>query len=230
MKLRDAIGIALVSFVIGAVLVNRLYGDHVSTAELSALLAEKDSSVAVVTRERDLARELGSDLRRQMDSLEASPEVVTRIVVERDTVQLTDTVEVSSLVPPDAQPTDTVTLTLEPFAEAGVTVEETVSLSPPPSHFVRSLTVRTNPDTLTLALVRDPNGIARIIAAAETEGVDVRSIFAGEVSREPSFFSKVWDYTKPLACLATGYAAAEEKLEVAGAAGVICLAGFVIKR
>ena len=226
MRAREVVGVALVCLTLGAALMNRAYGDRVPRAEVARMLAEHDSSVALVLSQRDLEREVGDALRAEIKDL-GDVEVVTRLVIIRDTVRVTDTLSIETLVPADALPTDTVDLDLGDWHDSGITVVESVRISPPPRFYVRELAVSFDADTLALALVRDEFGIARILAASQTEGVDVRAIFAAEVGAKSSFLGEVFGLAKIASCAAAGWAAAKSQLEVLAGSGAVCLAGLI---
>ena len=222
------IGLALVMFVAGAGLAYALKPAGVPTAALTLMLAERDARVARVLSERDLEREITGVLRDSIKDLgDVSAEVVARVEVRHDTIRVTDTLHIE--LEPDVQAEDTIEVTLPEFEDQGITVTEVIKVSPPPRFFSRSVSVAFDPDTIALALVRDEFGIARILAASEREGVDVRTIFAGEVSSEPGLLSRVFDWSKPVSCLATGWAMARDHTTVLLGTGIVCLAGFVIK-
>ena len=228
MRAREVVGVALVCLTLGAALMNRAYGDRIPRAEVARMLAEHDSSVAQILSAHDIEKELGDDLRTKVDSLQnVEVEVVTRLVIRRDTVRVTDTLRIETLVPADALPTDTVDLDLDDWRDSGITVVESVRISPPPRFYVRELTVSFDPDTLALALVRDEFGIARILAASQTEGVDVSTIFAAEVGVTSSFLGEVFGLAKIASCAAAGWAAAKSQLEVMVGSGAGCLAGLI---
>lgn len=184
----------------------------------------------MILSERELEHELrGTELQERIDSLRANPEVVTRIEIRRQTVTRVDTLQVTDTLRIVEQQGDTVTIDLEPFTDQGITVLERIRTAPRPDFFSRRLEVSFDPDTLALALVRDEMGIARIISSIEREGIDTRTLFAGELSSEPGLLSKAYDIVQPFACLASGFAAAHESWAIAGGAGATCLAKPVIR-
>lgn len=223
------VGLVLVAFAGGLLLARELLGDRLPRAEVTELLAARDSAIAVLRSERELERELSSELRRQVDSLEANPEVVARIEIRRDTIRVTDTIPGEVLQPAgeDALATDTVEVRLPVVQEDGITARETLRVSPPLHFLERELELAFDPDTLALALVRDPLGLARIVSSIEREGIDTRTLFAAELNQEPSALSKVYDVLQPISCVVAGFAAAERWQWVGGTAGATCLAGVV---
>lgn len=227
-KGRDVLILVSVLALAGFFLARSLYGDRPTRAEMAeALVRAGDSAVALVRGEGELKDELNSELIRMLDSLRANPEIVTRIEIRRETVLLTDTFRIEILVPPTAQATDTVDLNIEPTVRDGITVTEEIRVSPPPIFFSRSLGISFDLDTLALALVRDEAGIARIISSFDRAGMNVRTIFAAEVSREKSGLSKMYDVLQPVTCLVAGWAISEKLYAVAGGTAASCLARFV---
>jgi hypothetical protein len=172
MKWLVAAGLVLACFVAGLMVGCERTKRQASVA-YSRLAHQYDSAVVELVSARDVAAivpVLQDSIRTYAGRIQYS----TRIVIRRDTVRLIDTLAVDSL-------TDSVTF--PPVTRDGITVLERLTFAPPipPTRISRALGVAVQPDTLSLALLRMPDGLLRFIAAAERTGVRLQVVDAAGI-------------------------------------------------
>lgn len=134
----------------------------------SQLAHQHDAAVAELTSAKQVAADVPI-LRDSLAHYRGRPQASTRLVVHRDTVRIRDTVFAAGA----AADSLTDTLVFPPITRQGITVLERLAFTPPipPTRITRWVVATTDPDSISVLLLRQPDGLLRFVAAAEREGV-----------------------------------------------------------
>lgn len=156
--------IVAAAFLLGGWWLGQLFGPRgLSPDEVAELVRRAGDSAVVVYRDAETVRRAAAvALGNVPAGVARNPTLVVKVRTPADTVRIIDTVVV-------APQTDSVLSVPFPDLDTnGISISDTVTLTPAPSRetrFSRSLHVTWNPDTLTVALLRDPAGFDRVVAA-----------------------------------------------------------------
>lgn len=230
MKWRSpSLGIVVAVLFVGAgILIGReLFGGGVPPKEV-AKIARATGDSAVTAYRKDVEAIVPA-LRDSVKFYKAEARVAARVVVERDTVRITDTITVTPVV-------DTVTgvqrIPFPSYQDRGITLAETLSVHPPipdSTQFTRRIVLGFDPDSLSIALLRLPNGLDRITTHAEGMGISTSVLNAAQKPPPSSgTLETAWGAARVGGCVATGWGVAEENELVVLAGGVICLLGLLV--
>lgn len=174
MKFLVLAGLALTLFVAG-LMVGCEGTKREASAAYSRLAHQYDSAVVELVSAKQVAATVPA-LKDSIKFYQGKPEAAARIAVKRDTVRLIDT-----LAPSVDSLTDS--LTFPPASRDGITVLERLAFTPPipPTRITRLLAVATDPDSISVALLRTPDGLTRFVAAAERDGIRLQVVDAAGI-------------------------------------------------
>lgn len=165
--------IVAVAFLLAGWWLHRLLGPSgLSPEEVAELVRRAGDSAVVVYRDAETVRRAADlALGNVPRPVAGDPTLVVRVRTQVDTVRVVDTVRLA--------PAAGDSVLVVPFPDLdtnGISISDTVTLTPAPSletSVSRSLHVTWNPDTLTVALLRDPAGFDRVVAALRGRQLDV---------------------------------------------------------
>lgn len=172
------VGLALALFVAG-LMVGCDKAKREAAVAYSRLAHQHDAAVAELVSARQVAADVPI-LRDSIAHYRGQALASARVEIRRDTLQLTDTL----FVPGGPADSLTSTVAFPPLASRGVTVFERLGFDPPigPTRIQRWLGIAIDPDTVSVVLLRTPDGLQRFIAQAEREGVRLNVVDAAALA------------------------------------------------
>lgn len=183
----------------------RFTSDSIDRETVQLMLREAgDSAVVAYRSSSELEDFVSAALADTIDHYNAEVQAATKIVVRRQTVTIHDTVPAPQ---PIAMRGDTATVELPPKTENGVTLADTLEVSPPPDFLLRHGTMSFEPDTVIAALLRTEDGIDRFTAAMVGEGFQVSIADAATLRpKRETTFDRIAAVLTAGSCLVAGWA------------------------